>query len=225
MLRLLLARAAGVSQQVFPLLPNKLAVLGISQPRLTAAKKHNACSAQDDHACEQGQHAEADELTVGDEDARGVDRLLKGDLQQVSLGRSEELVEGVSREGVVLRSQSKHSVVHRPGTDRLGPGLRSVLERTRGTCKPFLANAPEGSIRLTDTRAPVGAGPASAGRQADGVVTGETGEAERTDAREGQAVVCTVATVEAGVRLAAVNADLTEVSGKSRGTQTGGVTC
>lgn len=50
MFRLLLARAASFSQQVFPLLSNKLAVLGIGQPRLTAAKKHNACSAQDDHA-------------------------------------------------------------------------------------------------------------------------------------------------------------------------------
>lgn len=155
---------------------------------------------------------------MGDEDAGGVDCLLKRDLEQVSLGRSEELVEGVSREGVVLRSQRKHSVVHRPGPNRLGSGLRSVLQGTGGTCKPFLANAPEGSIRLTNTRAPVGAGPAGAGREASGVITSETSEAERTDTCEGQAMVCTVATVEAGVRLAAVNPDLTEVSRKSRGT-------
>lgn len=51
--RLFLARAASFSQQVLPLLPDKLAVLGIRQPRLTAAKKHNACSAQDDQAGEQ----------------------------------------------------------------------------------------------------------------------------------------------------------------------------
>lgn len=49
-LRLLLAHASCLSQQVFPLLPNELAVLCISQPRLTPAKKHNACSAQDDQA-------------------------------------------------------------------------------------------------------------------------------------------------------------------------------
>lgn len=71
---------------------------------------------------------------------------------------------------------------------------------------------------MTNTCAPVGAGAAGAGREAAGVITSETSEAVRTDAGEGQAVVCTVATVEAGVRLAAVNADLTEVSRKSRGT-------
>lgn len=155
---------------------------------------------------------------MGDKDAGGVDCLLQGDLEQVSLRRSEELVEGVSREGVVLRSQRKHSVVHGPGADWLGPGFWPVLQGTCGTCKPFLANAPEGSIRLTNTRAPVGARPAGAGRQAGGVITSETSEAVRTDTCEGQAVVCTVATVETGVRLAAVNADLTEVSRKSRGT-------
>lgn len=68
-LRLILARAASFPQQVFPLLSNKLAVPGISQPCLAAAKKHNACGAQDDQAGEQRQHAEADQLTVGDEDA------------------------------------------------------------------------------------------------------------------------------------------------------------
>lgn len=51
--RLFLACAASFSQQVLPLLPDKLAVLDIRQPRLTAAKKHNACSAQDDQAGEQ----------------------------------------------------------------------------------------------------------------------------------------------------------------------------
>lgn len=86
------------------MLPNKLAVLGIGQPRLTAAKKHNARSAQDDQAGEQGQHAKADKLTMGYEDAVGVDCLLQGDLEQISLRRSEKLVEGVSREGIVLRS-------------------------------------------------------------------------------------------------------------------------
>lgn len=75
-LRLLLARAACLSQQVFSLLSNKLAILGISQPGLATAKKHNACGAQDDQAGKQGQHAEADELTVGDQDAGGVDGLL-----------------------------------------------------------------------------------------------------------------------------------------------------
>lgn len=86
-LRLLLARAACFSQQVFPLLPNELAVLGVGQPGLTAAKKHDACGAQDDQAGEQGQHAEADQLTMGDQQPGGVDCLLQGDLQQVSLGR------------------------------------------------------------------------------------------------------------------------------------------
>ena len=49
-LRLFLARPAALSQQVFPLLPDKLAVLGISQPRLTAPKKHDSRGAQDDQA-------------------------------------------------------------------------------------------------------------------------------------------------------------------------------
>ena len=219
-LRLFLARPAALSQQVFPLLPDELAVLGISQPRLAAAKKHDSRGAQDDQAGEQGEHAEANELPVGDEDAGGVHRLLQGDLEQVPVRRPEKLVEGVSREGVVLRSQGKHSVVHRPGTDRLGPGFGPVLQGTCGTCKPLLANAPECSIRLTNTHAPVGAGPAGAGREAAGVITSETGEAVRTDACEGQAVARAVASVEAGVRLAAVNADLAEVSRKPRRTQT-----
>lgn len=200
------------------MLSYKLAVLGISQPRLAAAKKHNACGAHDDQAGEQGQHAEADKLTVGDQDAGGVDGLLQGDLEQVSLRWSEQLVEGVSREGVVLRSESEHPVVHGPGAGRFGSGLRSVPQGARGACKPFLANAPEGSVRLTNTCALVGTGLAGAGREAGAVVASETSEAGRTDARESQAVVCTVATIEARVRLAAVKADLAEVSGKSVGT-------
>lgn len=132
---------------------------------------------------------------MADQDTGGVDCLLQGDLEQVSLRRSEELVEGVSREGVVLRAQRENSVFHRSGTDRFGPGLRSVLLRTCGTCKPFLANTPESAIRLTDTRAPSGAWPACTGREAGGVITSETSETVRTDTREGQAVVCTVATV------------------------------
>lgn len=214
---LLLARAAGVSQQVLPLLTDELAVLGVSQPRLTAAKEHDAHSAQDNHAGEQGQHAEADELAVGVENARGVDRLLQGDLEQVSLGRSEKLVEGVSGEGVVLRSQREHPVVHGLCAGRLGPGLRSVLQGAGGAREPLLANAPEGSVGLADTHPPVGTGPAGARRVA-GVVTGETGEADRTDARETQAAAGAVAAVEAGVRLAAVNADLTKFSRRSGGT-------
>lgn len=80
MLSLFLVSGAGFSQQVFPLLPNKLAVLGISHPCLTAAKEHDACGAQDDQAGEQGQYAKADELTLGNKDTRGVDGLLQGDL-------------------------------------------------------------------------------------------------------------------------------------------------
>lgn len=215
MLQLFLGSAAGFSQQVFPLLPYKLAVLGVSQPRLTAAKKHNTCGAQDDETGEQGQHPKTHKLSMGDEDAGGVDCLLQGNLEQISLRGSEELVESVSRKGVMLWSQSEHSVGHRPGTHQLGPGLKSVLQGTCWTSKPFLANAPECSIRLTNTCAPVGTGLAGAGRERGGVITGEAGEAVRTDAREGQTVVCTVATIEAGVRLAAVNTDLTEVAGKS----------
>lgn len=217
-LRLVLACAAGFSQQVFPLLSNKLAVLGICQPRLAAAEKNDARCTQDDQAGEQSQQAEADQLTVGDEDAGGVHGLLQGDLEEVSLWRSEELVEGVSREGVVLRSQGKQSVVHGPGTDRLGSGFWSVLQGTGGTCKPFLADALEGAIGLPNTHALVGTGPAGAWRQASGVVTSESCEAVWTGTHEGQPVVCAVATIEAGVRQAAVNVDLTEVSRKSRGT-------
>lgn len=76
MLLLFLAVAACLSQQVFPLLPNKLAVLGISQPCFAAAKKHDACGTQDHQAGEKGQHTKAEELTVGDQDARGMNRLL-----------------------------------------------------------------------------------------------------------------------------------------------------
>lgn len=104
-LQLFLACAASFSQQVFPLLPNKLAVLGISQPRLTAAKKHNTCGAQDDKTGEQGQHPKTHKLSVGDKNSRGVDRLLQSNLKQISLRGSEELVESVSREGVMLWSQ------------------------------------------------------------------------------------------------------------------------
>jgi len=114
---LLLARAANFSQQVLPLLPNKLAVLCISQPRLTAAKKHNSCSAQNNQAGEQGQHAKAYKLTVGNKNTRRVDGLLQGDLEQVSLRWSQQLVKGMSGEGVVLWSESKHSVVQWPSTD------------------------------------------------------------------------------------------------------------
>lgn len=204
-------RGAGFAQQVFPLLANELAVLGVGHPRLTAAKEHDARRAQDHQAGEQGQHAEADELAVGGEDAGGAGRLLEGDLQRVSLGRPEELPEGVSVEGVVLRRQRKHSVVHRPDAHRRGPGLRSVPQGARGTREPLVANAPEGAAGPADARPPVGAGPAGAGREA-GAVTGGTGEAERTDAGEGRAAVGAVAPVEAGVGPAAVR-ELTEVSG------------
>lgn len=151
------------------------------------------------------------------EDTGRVNRLLQGDLEQISLRWSQQFVEGMSGEGVVLWSQSKHSV-HRLGSNRLGSVSWSVQQGACGTCKPFLANAPEGSIKLTDTGALVGTGPPGAGREAGGVITSETSEAVWTDTCESQAMVCTVATVEARVRLAAVNADLTEVSGKSRGT-------
>lgn len=203
---LFLSHASCLSQQVFPLLSNQLAVLGISQPRLAAAKKHNAHSAQDDQAGEQGQHAKADKLTMGDDDALGVDRLLQGDLQQVPLRLSEELVEGVSGDRIVLRSQRQDS------------DLWTLLQGTRGTREPFLANAPESSTRLSDTRSPVATRSSNAGREAGGVVTRETTETVRTDAREGQAVTRTVPAVKAGVRLTAVNGDLTKVSRKSRRT-------
>lgn len=212
-LRLFLARAAHLLQQVLPLLSNELAVLGVSQPRLAAAKEHDSRRAQDNQAGEQGQYAEADELTVGDEDARRVHRLLQGDLKQVSLRWPQQLVEGVGREGVVLRREGKRSVVR-----WLGSGLGSVMKRTRGTRKPFLASAPKRAVRLSDAGSLVGAGLAGAGRQAGGVVTRETSEAGRAGARKGEAVVCTVATVEAGVRLAAVYTDVTEVSRQSRRT-------
>lgn len=127
-LRLFLVSAVSLPQQVFPLLPNKLVVLGVCQPRFTAAKEHDARGAQDDQAGEQGQYAEADELTLGDEDAGGVDSLLQGDLEQVSLGRPEEPVEGVSRKGVMLRGQRQRLVVRGPGADGLRPGLGSVLQ-------------------------------------------------------------------------------------------------
>lgn len=115
-------------------------------------------------------------------------------------------MEGVSGDRIVLRSQRQDS------------DLWTLLQGTCGTCEPFLANAPERSIRLTDTRSPVAAWPSNAGREAGGVVTRETTETVRTDAREGQAVTRTVPAVKAGVRLTAVNGDLTKVSRKSRRT-------
>lgn len=199
------------------MLPHELAILDISQPCLTATKKHNARSAQDHQTGKQGQHAKADKLTMGDEDAPGMDCLLQGDLKKVSLRWSDKLVEGVSRKGIVLRSQRKHSVIHRLGTDWRGPGLWPVLQGTCRPRKPFLANALEGSIRLTDTCAPAATWFSGAGGEAAGVIASETSEALRTDAREGQAVARTVATVEAGVGLTAVNADFTKVSIKPRG--------
>lgn len=217
-LRFFLARAASFPQQVFPLLPHKLAVLGVGQPRLAATKEDYSCGAQDNQTGEQGQHAETDELAVGDEDASGVDRLLQGDLQQVSLRWSEQLVKGVGREGVVLRSESKSSVLHWSGIGRPGPGSLSVMEGTGGTRVPFLANAAEGSVGLTDARSIVGARCARAGGEAAGVVACEAGVAGRTGACEGQAVVRAVAPVEARIRLAAAGADVTEGAGKSRRT-------
>lgn len=118
----------------------------------------------------------------------------------------------------MLWSQCKHSVVWVSG--RLGFGLWFVLQRAGGTCKPFLANAPEGSIRLTHTYASVGTRPVGAGKEAGGVVTREAREAVGAGTCKRQAVVCAVAAIEAGVGLAAVNVDLTEVSGKSGGTHT-----
>lgn len=159
----LLAGASSFSQQVFSLLTYELAVLGICHPCLTATKKHDARGAQDDQAGEQGQDAEADELTLSDQDSRRVDGLFQGDLQQVSFGRSEQPVEGVSREGVMLWGQRIRPVVCGPGAAQLGPAPRSVLQGTRETCQPFGTNAAKGSIRLTDTRAPISAGLTSAG--------------------------------------------------------------
>lgn len=224
-LRFFLARAASFFQQVFPLLPNKLAVLGVGQPRLAATKEDYSCGAQDNQTGKQGQNAEADELAMRDEDARGVDRLLQGDFEQVPFRRSEQLLKSVGRKGVVLRIKPKRSVLHRSGTCRFGSGSLPVMEGTGGTCEPFLANAAEGSVRLTDAHSLIGTRPARAGREAVGFVASETGEARRTGTREGQAVVCAVATVEARVGLAAANADVAEGSGKSRRTQTGRAGC
>lgn len=104
-LLLLPARASRLPQQVLPLLAHQLAVLGVGQPRLTAAEEHNARGAQDHQAGEKCQQAEAEQLAVGDQHSAGVHRFLQGDLELVPLGRPEELVEGVSRQGVVLRCQ------------------------------------------------------------------------------------------------------------------------
>lgn len=104
-LLLLLARASCLPQQVLPLLAHQLAVLGVGQPRLATAEEHDSRGAQDHQAGEQRQQAEAEQLAVGDQDATGVHRLLQGDFEQVPLGRPEELVEGVSRQGVVLWCQ------------------------------------------------------------------------------------------------------------------------
>lgn len=203
---------------MFPLLANEPAVFNVSQPCLTAAEEHNAGGSQDNQACDQSQHTEANQLTVGDEDAPGVDCLLQGDLKQVSLRRSEKLVEGVSGEGIMLRGQCEHSMIHWPGAD-----LCPLLHSTRGPFEPSRADATEGPVRLADARAPVAARRSSAGREAGGVVARETAESVLTGACESQAVARAVPAVEAGVRLTAVDRDLTKVSRKSRGTQAGRV--
>lgn len=73
---LLQSHASRLPQQVLSLLPNKPAVLNVSQPGLAAAEEHNAGGSQDDQAGDESQHTEADQLAVGDEDAAGVDSLL-----------------------------------------------------------------------------------------------------------------------------------------------------
>lgn len=217
-LRLLRGDASRLPQQVFPLLPDKPAVLDVGQPRLAAAEEHDPGGSQDDQAGDQRQHSEADQLPVGDQDAAGVHRLLQGDLQQVPLRRPEELVEGVSGEGVVLRGQRQHPVVPRPG----GGDLRPMLLSARGSLEPPRADAAERTVGLGDARAPVAARRPGAGPGGGGGVAGETGEPALTGAGEGQAEAGAVAAVEAGVGLTAVNGRLAEVSGKSRGTRAGG---
>lgn len=70
-LRLLVPPAAATHllQQVLSLLSHQLAVLRVSQPRFASAKKNDARGAQNNQAGEQGQHAKAQQLSVGDEDA------------------------------------------------------------------------------------------------------------------------------------------------------------
>lgn len=155
---------------------------------------------------------------MGDEDAAGVDRLLQGDLKQVPLRRSEKLVEGVSGEGIMLRGQCKHSMIHWPGAD-----LCPLLHSTRGPFEPPWADATESPVRLANARAPVAARRSSTGREGGSVVARETGESVLTGACEGQAAACAVPAIEAGVRLTAVDRDLTKVSRKSRRTQAGRV--
>ncbi|TNN36994.1 hypothetical protein EYF80_052847 [Liparis tanakae] len=143
---LLAARGAGSAQQALPLLPEQLAVLGVGSPRRAAPEEHDARGAQDHRAGEQRQHAEADELAVGGEDAGRARRVPQGDLQQVSVGRPEELVEAVGGEGVVLRRQREHSAVRGPGAD--------LPQGARGTREPFVAGAPEGAVGPADARPP-----------------------------------------------------------------------
>lgn len=118
----------------------------------------------------------------------------------------------------MLRGQCEHSMIHWPGAD-----LWPLLHSTRGPFEPPRADATESPVRLANARAPVAARRSSAGREAGGVVARETGESALTGACEGQAAARAVPTVEAGVRLTAVDRDLTKVSGKSRGTQAGRV--
>lgn len=216
------APAAHLLQQVLPLLPDQLAVLCVSQPRLASAKEHDARGAQNNQAGEQGQHAKAHQLPVGDQDALRVHRLLQGDFEEVPVRRAQQLVEGVSREGVVLRCERENPMLHRLRRDRLDSHSGSVLERTGGTRKPLLAKAAEGPVRLPHARAAVSAGPTGARRQVQGVVASEAREIQRAQAGEGQAVVGAGAAVEAGVGLAAVHVDLAVVPREARGAHAGG---
>lgn len=162
-LLLLPARASRLPQQVLPLLAHQLAVLGVGQPGLAAAEEHDARGAQDHQAGEQRQQAEAEQLAVGDQHAAGVHRLLQGDLEQVPLGRPEELVEGVSRQGVVLRCQRRKPVVGglvhgrrpRPGFRPLllqgavGSGERLVAGTAEGRAEARAVAAVQAGVGLT----------------------------------------------------------------------------
>lgn len=145
-LLLLPARASRLPQQVLPLLAHQLAVLCVGQPRFTAAEEHDARGAQDHQAGEQRQQAEAEQLAVGDQHTVGVHRLLQGDLQQVPLGRPQELVEGVSRQGVMLRRQCRKPVVGGlAGSRRPRPDFRPLLmEGTVGSREGLMAGTVEG---------------------------------------------------------------------------------
>lgn len=110
-------------EQVLPLLSHQLAVFGVGHPGFAAAEKDDGGGAKHYQAGEEAKNGEANQLAARDQrSTRRVHRLLQRDLEQLALGRAQQLVEGVRWEAVVLRGQVAVAVTIAVGLQGLGPG-------------------------------------------------------------------------------------------------------